>query len=72
MGVKHVEAFDDSLLVTQQVVGVFQCFDGSLNALAHQASSSQSNYGKFGFLEKSDVPVFDQCAVQQYVLLNQV
>jgi ribonuclease HI len=32
MGVKHVEAFDDSLLVVQQVVGMFQCFDGSLNA----------------------------------------
>jgi hypothetical protein len=32
MGVKHVEAFGDSLLVVQQVVGVFQCFDKSLNA----------------------------------------
>jgi ribonuclease HI len=32
MGVKHVEAFSDSLLVVQQVVSVFQCFDGSLNA----------------------------------------
>jgi hypothetical protein len=32
MGVKHTEAFGDSLLVLQQVVGVFQCFDGSLNA----------------------------------------
>jgi hypothetical protein len=32
MGVKHVEAFKDSLLVVQQVVGMFQCFDGSLNA----------------------------------------
>jgi hypothetical protein len=31
MGIKHVEAFSDSLLVMQQVVGVFQCFDGSLN-----------------------------------------
>jgi hypothetical protein len=31
MGVKHTEAFDDSLLLVQQVVGVFQCFDGSLN-----------------------------------------
>jgi ribonuclease HI len=30
--IKHVEAFDDSLLVMQQVAGVFQCFDGSLNA----------------------------------------
>jgi hypothetical protein len=32
MGVKHVKAFDDSLLVVQQVVGIYQCFDGSLNA----------------------------------------
>jgi hypothetical protein len=32
MGVKHVEAFSDLLLVVQQVVGVFQCFNGSLNA----------------------------------------
>jgi hypothetical protein len=32
MDVKHVEAFGDSLLVVQQVDGVFQCFDGSLNA----------------------------------------
>jgi small nuclear ribonucleoprotein (snRNP)-like protein len=32
MGIKHVEAFRDSLLVVQQVVGVFQCFDDSLNA----------------------------------------
>jgi ribonuclease HI len=32
MGIKHVEAFGDSLLVVQQDAGVFQCFDGSLNA----------------------------------------
>jgi hypothetical protein len=32
VGVKHVEAFDNSLLVVQQVVGVYQCLDGSLNA----------------------------------------
>jgi hypothetical protein len=31
MGVKHVKSFGDSLLVEQQIVGVFQCFDGSLN-----------------------------------------
>jgi hypothetical protein len=31
MGIKHIEAFDDSLLVVQQVADVFQCFDGSLN-----------------------------------------
>jgi ribonuclease HI len=32
MGVKHVEAFGDLLLVMQQVTDMFQCFDGSLNA----------------------------------------
>jgi ribonuclease HI len=32
MGVKHVEAFSHSLLVMQQIVSVFQCFDESLNA----------------------------------------
>jgi hypothetical protein len=31
MGVKHVKTFSDSLLVVQQVVGVYQCFDGCLN-----------------------------------------
>jgi hypothetical protein len=31
MGIKHVEAFGDLLLVVQQVAGVFQCFDRSLN-----------------------------------------
>jgi ribonuclease HI len=32
MGVKHVKAFGDSLLVVQQIDDVFQCFDKSLNA----------------------------------------
>jgi small nuclear ribonucleoprotein (snRNP)-like protein len=32
MGMKHVEAFQDSLLVVQQIAGTFQCFDRSLNA----------------------------------------
>jgi hypothetical protein len=32
MGIKHVEAFSDSLLVVQQVADVFQYFDGSPNA----------------------------------------
>jgi ribonuclease HI len=31
IGVKSVKAFGDSVLVIQQVVDVFQCFDGSLN-----------------------------------------
>jgi ribonuclease HI len=32
MGVKHVEAFSDSLLIVEQVVGTYQCFNGPLNA----------------------------------------
>jgi ribonuclease HI len=32
MGMKHVEAFRDLLLVVQQIAGTFQCLDGSLNA----------------------------------------
>jgi ribonuclease HI len=32
MDVKHIKAFNDSLLVVQQVVGMFQCFDESVNA----------------------------------------
>jgi ribonuclease HI len=32
MGVKNVETFGDPLLVMQQFAGMFQCFDGSLNA----------------------------------------
>jgi hypothetical protein len=31
MGVKHVETFDDSLLVVQQVTDIYQCFDEPLN-----------------------------------------
>jgi hypothetical protein len=88
MNIKHVEAFGDSLLVMQQIIGTFQCLDGSLNAyldkcleiitlfndftvqhvsmdentvannLAQQASSFQSDHEKFGFLEKSDVLVY--------------
>jgi hypothetical protein len=32
MGMKHVEAFGDSLLVVQQIAGTFQCLNRSLNA----------------------------------------
>jgi hypothetical protein len=32
MGVKRIEAYDDSLLVVQQVSKVCQCLDGALNA----------------------------------------
>ena len=32
MGVKHVDAYGDSLLVVQQVSKVCQCYNGILNA----------------------------------------
>jgi hypothetical protein len=32
MGMKHVKAFGNSMLVVQQIAGVFQCFNGSLKA----------------------------------------
>jgi ribonuclease HI len=36
IGVKHAEAFGDSLLIVQQVFGIYQCFDGSLNVYLDQ------------------------------------
>jgi hypothetical protein len=36
MGVKHVEAFEDSLLVEQQITNTFQSLDMSLNAYLHK------------------------------------
>jgi hypothetical protein len=36
MGVKHVEAFGDSLLVEQQITNTFQSLDKSLNAYLHK------------------------------------
>jgi hypothetical protein len=32
MSIKSIEVFGDSLLVVQQIAGMFQCFDESLNA----------------------------------------
>jgi hypothetical protein len=40
MDVKHVEVFTDSLLVMQQVAGVYQCFDESLNAYLDKCMES--------------------------------
>jgi hypothetical protein len=71
MGVKHVEAFEDSLLVVQQIVGTFQCLDGSLNAYLDKCleiivfsmillyimfPGMRIQWWEFGFLEKLDVP----------------
>src|SRR6185312_14536333 len=47
MGVKHVEAFGDSLLVVQQVSKVCQCYNGSLNAYLHKCHDIISSFDEF-------------------------
>jgi hypothetical protein len=47
MGMKHVEAFGDSLLVVQQIVGAFQHLDGSLNAYIDKCLEIIALFGDF-------------------------
>jgi len=47
MGMKHVEAFGDSLLVVQQVSKVCQCFNGSLNAYLNKCLDIISIFDEF-------------------------
>jgi hypothetical protein len=47
MGVKHVEAYGDSLLVVQQVVGEFQCLEGSLLACLDACHDIIGSFAKF-------------------------
>ena len=47
MGVKHVEAFGDSLLVVQQVSKVCQCRNGSLNAYLEKCLDIISSFDEF-------------------------
>ena len=47
MGVKHVEAFGDSLLVVQQVSKVCQCYNGSLNAYLDKCLDIISIFDEF-------------------------
>jgi small nuclear ribonucleoprotein (snRNP)-like protein len=47
MGVKHVEAFGDSVLDMQQIAGIFQCFDGSLNAYLDKCLEIMSLFDDF-------------------------
>jgi ribonuclease HI len=47
MGVKHVEAFGDSLLVVQQVSKVYQCYNGSLNAYLDKCLDIISSFDEF-------------------------
>jgi hypothetical protein len=47
MSVKHVESFGDSLLVVQQVTGMFQCFGGSLNVYLDKCLKSIALFDDF-------------------------
>ena len=49
MDVKHIEAFGDSILVTQQVSKVCQCYNGSLNAYLDRCLDIISWFGEFVF-----------------------
>ena len=47
MGIKHVEAYGDSLLVVQQVSKVCQCYNGSLNAYLDRCLDNISCFDEF-------------------------
>ena len=47
MGVKHVEAFGDSLLVVQQVSKLCQYYNGSLNAYLDRCLDIISYFDEF-------------------------
>ena len=47
MGVKHVEAFGDSLLVVQQVSKICQCYNGSINAYLDKCLDIISSFDEF-------------------------
>ena len=47
MGVKHVEAFGDSLLVVQQVSKVCQCYNDSLNVYLDKCLDIISFFDEF-------------------------
>ena len=47
MEVKHIEAYDDSLLVVQQVAGEFQCLEGSLRACLNACLDIIDYFTKF-------------------------
>ena len=47
MGIKHVEAFGDSLLVVQQVSKVCQCYNGLLNAYLDRCFDIIASFDEF-------------------------
>jgi ribonuclease HI len=50
MGVKHVKAFGDSQLVIQQVLGEYQCFDGTLNSYLKKCWDIIHLFDEFTFI----------------------
>jgi hypothetical protein len=55
MGVKHVKAFDDSQLVVQQVLGEYQCFDGTLNSYLEKCWGIIHSFDEFSIRHISRV-----------------
>ena len=47
MGVKHMEAYGDSLVVVQQVSKICQCYNGSLNAYLDRCLDIISCFDEF-------------------------
>jgi hypothetical protein len=47
MGIKHVEASGNSLLVVQEIASTFQCFDASLNAYLNKCLKIISLFDDF-------------------------
>jgi hypothetical protein len=47
MGVNHVEAFGDSVLIVHQVSEKYQCLDGSLNAYLDKRQDVNAKFDEF-------------------------
>jgi hypothetical protein len=55
MGVKHVKAFGDSQLVVQQVLGEYQCLDGTLNVYLEKCWDIIDSFDEFNIRHISRV-----------------
>jgi hypothetical protein len=55
MGVKHVKAFGDSQLVVQQVLGEYQCLDGTLNVYLEKCWDIIDSFDEFNIRHISQV-----------------
>jgi ribonuclease HI len=66
MGVRHVEAFCDSLLVVQQVSGIYQCLDVSLHAYLDKCMQIITSFNDFTIqhVSRDEKTVADDLAQQ--------